>query len=99
MIEIRWGIKMFKEDINQNTEEVREIRENIEKRLEDAFKIYKLSEVYLNNVNDDYGKLKIAKLRLDFARHELLDVIKEANSKGIKLKDNEMINKFLYDDV
>jgi hypothetical protein len=73
-------------------------KEAIEKRLEEAFKAYKLSEVYLNNVNDDYGKVKIARLRLDFARHELLDIIKEANNKGVRLKDNEMVKKFLYDD-
>jgi hypothetical protein len=38
---------------------------------------------------DDYGKLKIARLRLDFARHALLTLLNEASCKGVRWQENE----------
>lgn len=69
-----------------STEECRDIIEKIEK----AYDLYKISEIYLNDVRDDYGKLKIARLRHDFARHELISLLTEAIEKGIKI-DKEII--------
>ncbi|MCX7921726.1 MAG: hypothetical protein N3B21_06900 [Clostridia bacterium] len=66
------------------------------KKIEKAYKIYKISEVFLKDVNDDYGKLKIARLRLDFARHELMTLLNEARNRGVKLGDNEVVKKFFY---
>lgn len=65
-------------------------------KVENAYRIYKLSELFLKDVNDDYGKLKIARLRLEFARHELLVLLQEARDRGIKISDNEMIKKFYH---
>lgn len=67
-------------------------------RLENAYKVYKLSEVFLNDVNDDYGKQKIARLRLEFARHELQTLMQEAREKGIKWQNNEMVRKYFFRD-
>lgn len=67
-------------------------------RIENAYRVYKLSEVFLSDVENDYGKdygkLKIARLRLDFARHELLSVLKEAQEKGVRWNENEFIRKY-----
>lgn len=63
-------------------------------RIEKAYSLYKMSEVFLNDVRDDYGKLKIARLRLEFARHELECVLSEARERGIKLDDNELVKDF-----
>lgn len=67
-------------------------------RIEKAYGLYKMSEIFLNDVRDDYGKLKIARLRLDFARHELVSLLFEAQNKGITLNNNELINKFYHPD-
>jgi len=72
---------------------------NLITEIEEAFKTYKISEVYLNDVADDYGKLKIARLRMDFARHKMLTLLEEAKDKGIKARDCEIINTFLYSDM
>jgi hypothetical protein len=68
----------------------------IVEKIEDAYKVFKISEVFLKDVKDDYGKLKIARLRLEFARHELLILLDEAREKGIKLNNNELIKGFFY---
>ena len=67
-------------------------------KLENAYKVYRLSEVFLNDVIDDYGKQKIARLRLEFARHELQTLIEEAREKGIKWQNNDIVRKYFYRD-
>jgi len=57
------------------------------KNLESALKIYKISEIYANDVNDDYGKKKIASLRLEFAKHELADAWEKASQLGIVMEN------------
>lgn len=84
-------------NINETDNFINENSELIEK-IEEAFKIYKLSELFLKDVSDDYGKLKIARLRLDFARHELLTLMEEAKCKGVELKNSAIIEKFLHPD-
>lgn len=79
----------------KNMESCKEVSGLINK-IEQAYKIYKISEVYLNDVSDDYGKQKLARLRLEFARHELAVLLEEARSKGIKLEDNEFANKYYF---
>ena len=69
---------------------------NLMGKIENTYKIYKLNEVFLRNVNDDYGKEKIARLRCEFARHELLTLLDEARNRGIKVNDNEIFKKFFY---
>ncbi len=64
-------------------------------RIEEAFKVYKLCENYLNDVSSDYGELKIARLRLDFARYELLALLKEAEERGIKWDKDEIVKDIL----
>lgn len=86
--------KNLKSDTNIINNENLSLVEKIDK----AYSIYKMSEIFLNDVADDYGKLKIARLRLEFARHELLTLIDEARIKGIKLNNNEVINRFFYPD-
>ncbi len=52
-------------------------------RIDNAYKIYKLSRSCLDNAGEDYGKLKIARLGMEFARHELFALLGEAKEKGI----------------
>jgi hypothetical protein len=59
------------------------------KRLDDALKTYKLSEIYASDVSDDYGKKKIASLRLEFAKHELLQAMDEAAKLGVETYDKD----------
>ena len=90
---------MKEEDFNSNkdsTSKENDEIENLIEKVENAYKIYKVSEVYLNNVFDDYGKLKIARLRLEFARHELFILLDEAKDSGVDWKNNEMIRNFLH---
>jgi len=63
------------------------------KRLDNALKTYKISEIYANDVSDDYGKKKIASLRLEFAKHELLQAMDEAAKLGLETNDNDLIKK------
>jgi hypothetical protein len=83
---------------HENPGEIRNI--DLVKRIEDTYRVYRLSEVFLNDVEKDYGKdygkIKIARLRLEFARHELMETLKEAMEKGIKWNENEYIKKFFY---
>ncbi len=64
------------------------------KKIEEAYKIYKISEMFLRDVSDDYGKQKIAKLRLDFASHRLNHLLEEARDKGIGINDIEIMKNF-----
>lgn len=72
--------------------------EALESMIEQAYRTYKLSELYLKDVDDDYGKLKIARLRLEFARHRLLELMKEASVKGVKLTNQDLLKNFYYPD-
>ena len=53
-------------------------------KVQNTYKFLKLSEIYLNDVKDDYGKKKIASLRVDFVRHQLDLLIRECFARGIK---------------
>jgi hypothetical protein len=83
---------------NVNSESIRKENSKLIEKIENAYKLCKLSEVYLEDVEDDYGKQKIATLRLKFARHELLNLLEKAREQGIKLKDNDMIMSFFHSD-
>ena len=85
------------ESVNQESLMDEESAELIRK-LENAYKIYKLSELFLQDVGDDYGKQKIARLRFAFARHELLTLMQEAREKGIQWENSEMLRKYFYPD-
>lgn len=68
-------------------------------RIEKAYGIYKSSEIYLKDVKDDYGKQKIARLRFEFARHELLSLLDEARDMGIIFGNNELVRDFFNTDA
>jgi hypothetical protein len=63
-------------------------------KIEEAHKAYESCEMSLNKWIDDYGEYKIAKLRLEFVRHELIHLIKIAEEKGIDV-DNGIKKVFL----
>ncbi len=65
-------------------------------KIENAYKKYKISEVFLRDVHDDYGKQRLAELRVEFALHELLTLFEEARKNGIKWTDSEMTSKYFY---
>lgn len=75
---------------NTETKKKSEVKKAV-KKLEEAFKIYKICEIYANDVSDDYGKQKIAKLRLEFAKHELIQSWDEAAKLGIDLEESEIL--------
>jgi hypothetical protein len=95
-----WRLKMDENEFN-NSFINKDMNVNKDKmvlveKIEKAYKVYKISEMFFKNVYDDYGKQKIAQLRMDFARHELETLLDEAREKGVKLKNNELIKKFYY---
>ncbi len=49
-----------------------------------TYKFLKLNEIYLKNIRDDYGKQKIAQLRVQFIRHQLDLLIRECFVRGLK---------------
>ncbi|KNY28448.1 hypothetical protein [Pseudobacteroides cellulosolvens] len=57
-------------------------------KIEEAYKVYESCETSLDKWIDDYGEYKIAKLRLEFLRHELINLIKAAEEKGIDVGDD-----------
>lgn len=63
------------------------------KKLESALKTYKISEIYANDVFDDYGKKKIASLRLEFAKHELAEAWEKASQLGIVMENYDVFKE------
>ena len=53
-------------------------------KVQNTYNFLKLCEIYLKDVKDDYGKKKIASLRVDFARHQLDLLMRECLARGIK---------------
>lgn len=66
----------------------------LSEKIEKAFEIYRTSELFLKDVSDDYGKIKIARLRLEFARHELLELLKKAREIGLNPMKMEPVRHF-----
>ncbi len=70
----------------------------IRKKLQDAFEIYNLSETFLRDIENDspkdYGKFKIARLRFEFAKQNLLAVIDEARNMGVKCDKEQLLKNF-----
>ncbi len=53
-------------------------------KVQSTYKFLRLSEIYLNDVKDDYGKKKIASLRVDFVRHQLDLLMRECFARKLK---------------
>ncbi|HEY5585367.1 MAG TPA: hypothetical protein VIK78_12885 [Ruminiclostridium sp.] len=53
-------------------------------KVQNTYKFLKLCEIYLKDVKDDYGKKKIAGLRVDFLRHQVDLLMRECSARGIK---------------
>jgi len=66
-------------------------------KIEEAYKVYESCENSLNKWIDDYGEYKIAKLRLEFLKHELGNLIKVAEEKGIDISTD--IKKAFFSEV
>jgi hypothetical protein len=90
------GVAVMEKDYHEIEGEKLESSENslLLKKIENTYKAYRLSELYLIDVEDDYGKQKIARLRMEFSRHELVELLKTAVLKGIHLSDHEMLRSF-----
>lgn len=67
------------------------------KSIEDACKIYRMSQLFLEDARGDYGKYKIAQLRFEFAKHKLFTLLEESSRKGITWSKNELLRKYLYE--
>ena len=53
-------------------------------KAKNTYRFLKLNEIYLKNIRDDYGKQKIAQLRVKFIHHQLDLLIRECFSRGLK---------------
>jgi hypothetical protein len=53
-------------------------------KIDNTYNFMKLNEIYLQDIKDDYGKQKIARLRVQFVRHQLDLLIRECLARGIK---------------
>ena len=64
-------------------------------KLDQSLKTCKLFQLYLKDVTDDYGKIKMAKLKFEFAKHEYLTLLKEAKQRELSTREqNNMTNVF-----
>jgi len=74
---------------NSNYESIKEIDmkkisdQTLLDKVQNTYKFLKLSEIYLKDVKDDYGKKKIASLRVEFVRHQLDLLMRECFARGI----------------
>ncbi|HEX2926031.1 MAG TPA: hypothetical protein VHP38_07225 [Ruminiclostridium sp.] len=53
-------------------------------KVNDTYKFMRLNEIYQKNTRDDYGKQKIARLRVQFIRHQLDLLLRECFARGLK---------------
>lgn len=53
-------------------------------KVQNTYKFLRLCEIYLKDVKDDYGKKKMASLRVEFVRHQLHLLMRECFARGIK---------------
>jgi hypothetical protein len=53
-----------------------------------AYNILKQCEVHAKEAKEDYGKQKIAQLRVDFITHQLDIFIKECSERGISINES-----------
>lgn len=90
IVSVRRCVKM--EISNTEINSKNEIKMAVNK-LEEAFRTYKISEIYANDVYDDYGKKKIASLRLEFAKHELAQAWDEVARLGVNFENSEVIKQ------
>lgn len=68
-----------------DNEDIKRISDNtLLQRVEKTYEFLKLCEIYLQNVKDDYGKKKIASLRVDIVNYQLELLIKECFVRGLK---------------
>ncbi len=68
-----------------DSEDIKKISDKIlVNRVEKTYEFLKLSEIYLSDVKDDYGKKKIASLRVDIVSHQLELLIRECFARGLK---------------
>lgn len=52
-------------------------------KVQSTYKFLKFCENYLNSIKEDYGKKKIASLRLAFVKHQLSLLIRECRARQI----------------
>lgn len=58
--------------------------ETLLQRVEKTYEFLKLCEIYLKDVKDDYGKKKIASLRVDIVAYQLELLMRECFTRGLK---------------
>lgn len=80
----------FEDDFSEVNDDELNHQEFLEK-IENAYQVYRVSEGVLREAGDDYGKLKIAKLGVEFARHEFFTLLKEAQERGIELNKMDLL--------
>lgn len=90
--------KVEVEGFSSNNQNINQAASDLIGKFEEAFKVFKQCELNLNGTVNDYGELKIARLRLDFARHELVTLLKEAQDKGIKWGMDEFVKDLIQAD-
>ncbi|MDF2985341.1 MAG: hypothetical protein K0R50_851 [Eubacterium sp.] len=68
-----------------DSEDIRKVSDNtLLNRVEKTYEFLRLSEIYLSDVKDDYGKKKIAGLRVDIVSYQLELLIRECFARGLK---------------
>lgn len=65
-------------------------------KLDRSIKECKLFQLYLKDVNDDYGKVKVAKLKFEFARHEYLALMQEAQKRQLNVEEQKNMANVLF---
>jgi hypothetical protein len=53
-------------------------------KVQDTYEFLTLCKIFMNDVKDDYGRKKIASLRVNFLQHQLDLLLRECSARGIK---------------
>ena len=65
-------------------------------KLDQSLKTCKLFQLYLKDVTDDYAKIKRAKLKFEFAKHEYLTLLQEAKQRELSIREQSNMSNVLF---
>ena len=64
--------------------------EQLLSNLSRSLKYYKVFQMYVRDINDDNRKLQTVNHKFEDVRHEYLNLLKEAKTRGLKLAEEDI---------
>ncbi len=66
-------------------------------QFNESMKEYKLFQIYLQDVNDDHEKIKVAKLKFENAKHKYEELLQEMKKRDIHVERDMGIIKMIFE--